>query len=109
VIETFVHNLLLTPAAGGGANGQLITMVPIVLMFVVFYFLLIRPQQKQQKQRLEMLKSLQKGDKVITNSGIYGTLTELNERTVRVKIAENVIVRMSRAGIAGKTQAEDDK
>jgi preprotein translocase subunit YajC len=109
VIESLAHNLLLTPAAGAGSGNNLLTRLPILIMFVVFYFLLIRPQQKQQKQRQAMLKALQKGDKVITNSGIYGTLTELNERTVRVKIAENVIVRMSRAGIAGKTTVEDEK
>lgn len=73
--------------------------LPIILLFVIFYFLLIRPQQQQQKKRKEMLSSLQKGDRVVSIGGIYGMVKELTEDTVILRVADNVNIKMARAGI----------
>lgn len=81
----------------GGLGGMLI---PLILMFGVFYFLLIRPQQKRQKEQRQMLSELQKGDKVITSGGIHGVISNLKENTVSIKVADNVKIEVSRANIA---------
>jgi len=73
--------------------------LPIILLFVIFYFLLIRPQQAQQKKRREMLASLQKGDRVVSVGGIYGMIKEIKDDTVVLRIADNVNIKMARAGI----------
>lgn len=73
--------------------------LPIILVFVIFYFLLIRPQQAQQKKRKEMLASLQKGDRVVSIGGIYGMIKEIKDDTVVLRIADNVNIKIARAGI----------
>ncbi|KLU58702.1 preprotein translocase subunit YajC [Peptococcaceae bacterium CEB3] len=82
----------------------------IVLYFVVFfgimYFLMIRPQQKQQKQRQAMLNSLRVRDKVITSGGIYGKITKIKEKSVMVQIADKLEVEVTRAGIASVENRE---
>ncbi|MEW9667241.1 preprotein translocase subunit YajC [Ammoniphilus sp. 3BR4] len=72
-------------AAGGGILGS---VLPLVLMFAIFYFLLIRPQQKKQKQRNAMLEALKKGDRVVTIGGLHGTIVEMKEDTIIVKVSE---------------------
>lgn len=73
--------------------------LPIILVFVIFYFLLIRPQQAQQKKRREMLASLKKGDRVVSIGGIYGMIKEIKDDTVVLRIADNVNIKIARAGI----------
>ena len=73
--------------------------LPIILVLVIFYFLLIRPQQAQQKKRKEMLASLQKGDRVVSIGGIYGMIKEIKDDTVVLRIADNVNIKIARAGI----------
>jgi len=87
------------------------TMLFPVLIFVVFYFMLIRPQQKKQKETQKMLESLRSGDKVVTTSGILGTVTNVKEKTVIVRIADNVKVELLRSAIQTVTQrtSEDDQ
>ena len=102
-----------TPTARGGPQSLFDAKnMPTLLMlggfFVIFYFLLIRPQRQQAKQRQELLSALKVGDKVITTGGIYGEITEIKEKSVRVKIAKDVILRMDRSGIQGKTTKSDD-
>jgi preprotein translocase subunit YajC len=88
-------------AGGGGFLGGLEGLLPIVLIFVVFYFLLIRPQQKRAKQHREMLSSIRRGDRVITGGGLYGTVTKVvSDAEVVVQIAEAVKVRVARGTIA---------
>jgi preprotein translocase subunit YajC len=98
-------------AAGGGAGtggifgsgglfGSIEGLLPLVLIFGVFYFLLIRPQQKRAKQHRDMLSSLRRGDRVITGGGIYGTVTKVvSDSEVVVQIAEAVKVRVARETI----------
>ena len=77
-------------------------------MILMMYFLIFRPQRQQMKARQDLLGSLKVGDKVITSGGIYGEITEIKEKSVRVKIAKDVVLRMDRSGIQGKTIKSDE-
>lgn len=83
---------------GGGFFGFL---PPMILVFVIFYFLVIRPQQKQAKKHQEFLNGLKVGDEVITNSGIFGKIEDVDERSVRLEIARDVRIRILKSQIAG--------
>ena len=93
-------------SAAAGAPNQTAVMianiVPLVFVFGVFYFLMIRPQQKTKKAHEEMLKALDKNDEVITNSGIYGTIVGIKEDTVMLRVAENVKIEIQKSAIASK-------
>lgn len=95
-------------AGSGGAAGGLLSLVPFVLIFVIFYFLLILPQQKKQKQLKVMLDALKKGDKVVTASGIWGTVTNLGKETVTLQIADNTKIKIQREHIARLRADEED-
>lgn len=88
--------------AGGTPEGPagLVSLLPFVLIFVVFYFLLILPQQRKQKQHKEMLTKLKKGDKIITSAGMWGAITRLEKDTVTVQIDDNTKVKIQRENIA---------
>lgn len=81
---------------------QFVSMAPIAVLFIVFYFLLIRPQQKKAKEQKEMISNLQKGDNIISSSGIFGRITSVNEDSVTVEIAENVRVKMVKDAVASR-------
>jgi preprotein translocase subunit YajC len=87
--------------AGGGTLANILNYAPIILIFVVFYFLLIRPQQKKAKEHQQYLTALKKGDRVITGGGIHGVIAGLTDTVVTLEIAENVRIKISRAAIAG--------
>ncbi len=89
-----------TGAEGGQASG-LVGMLPLVIMFAIFYFLLIRPQQKKAKQHKEMLGAIKKGDRVISSGGLHGTITGLTEDIVTMEIAPKIRVKVSRGSISG--------
>jgi preprotein translocase subunit YajC len=91
---------------GGGGSQGMASFLPLILMFVVFYFLLIWPQQKKAKAHRQVLSSLQKGDNVITSSGIYGTITGLTDTVVTLEIAEKVRIKVSRSAIAGVVRGQ---
>lgn len=82
------------------AQGILGLLMPFILVGVLFYFMLIRPQQKQQKERKAMLDALKKGDQIVTVGGIYGELVALKEDYVTVKVAEKTELKISRNGIS---------
>ncbi len=88
-----------TAAAGPMAN--IAQFVPLVLIFIVFYFLLIRPQQKKAKEHQVYLTNLKKGDKIITGGGIHGQIVGLTETVATLEIAENVRIKINRSAIAG--------
>lgn len=94
-------------AAPGGAGG-ILSLVPFLLIFIIFYFLLIRPQQQKQKQQRALLDALKKGDKVVTTSGIWGTITNLGKETVTLQIADNTKIKMQRDNIS-RLRGEDDE
>lgn len=89
-----------SPAAPDPTGQLLSTLVMFALIIVVFYFFIIRPQQKRQREHQKMLSELKRGDRVITTSGMYGTVADLDEKTVVLQIADNVRVRFEKAAIA---------
>ena len=90
---------VMAQGAGGG-SGFLIQIAPLVLIFAVFYFLLIRPQQKKMKDHRSMVAALSKGDKIVTAGGLMGTIAKIeDERIVSVEIAENIKVKVVRSTI----------
>lgn len=89
----------------GGQGGGIGAFLPLILMFAIFYFLLIRPQQKKAKQHKLLLSALKKGDRVVSSGGLHGVVTGLTDEVVTMEIAPKVRVKVSRgsiAGIAGK-------
>lgn len=86
--------------AGAQGGGGLTAFVPLILMFVIFYFLLIRPQQKRAKEHREMVGSLKKGDRIITSGGLHGRVTGLDDQTLTVEISDKVRVKISRGNVS---------
>ena len=85
---------------GIGGPGQMLSFLPLVLIFVIFYFLLIRPQQKKAKQHQAMLGKLKKNDEVMTSGGIYGRVMSLADNVVTLEVAPNVRIRVNRPQIS---------
>ncbi|MCK4926553.1 preprotein translocase subunit YajC [Candidatus Aerophobetes bacterium] len=81
-------------------------LVPLMLIFVIFYFLLILPQRKKQKQHKEMVKNLKKGDRVVTTGGVYGTVTRIKPDHVEVEVADKVKLRVQRGAISALRREE---
>ena len=88
-----------TAGDSGGGAGMLVQFMPFVLIFVVFYFLLIRPQQKRAREQRAMLDAIRRGDKVVTGGGILGTVEKVEDNEITVTIAENVKIRVLRGTI----------
>ena len=90
-----------SPADGGAASNPLLSLLPLVIIFALFYFLFIRPQQKQQKERETLLKELKEGDKVVMVSGVYATVAKVEEggEILRLQIAEGVNVKAARSAV----------
>jgi preprotein translocase subunit YajC len=104
-------NLAHAEAASGGGFTSLI---PLILIMVIFWVLLIRPQQKRMKEHAELIKELKKGDKVITGGGIYGRITNVKDGVAMVEIADGVIIKAKQDTIVGlqespKKQEKKDK
>ncbi len=85
----------------------LFNMVPILGMLVIFYFFMIRPQQKRSNEHKKMLETLDKGDMVITSGGVYGTVVSVGDKTVEIKIAENVKIKILRSAVSDKVNAQE--
>lgn len=92
------------PSGEGGAGSMLVSLAPILLIFVIFYLLLIRPQQKKQKEHQKLLSALKKGDKVVTNSGLFGVISSINDEKniVVIRVGEDVKLEFLKSSIAGK-------
>lgn len=107
-----MNTLLFLAAASSGQSGSegspLGFFLPIILIFAIMYFLIFRPQAKRQKQHRQMLDSLEKGDRVVTAGGIYGTVIAIKEKekTVMVKIADNTKIELARSSVAHKLADE---
>ncbi|ACF47117.1 MAG: preprotein translocase subunit YajC [Prosthecochloris sp.] len=100
--------LLFAPPAGGQTPNPFVQLVPLVLIFVVFYFFLIRPQQKKQKEREKVLDSLKRGDKIVTIGGMHGTVAGIDseKKTVLIQIADNQKVTFDRSAVASIEKQE---
>jgi preprotein translocase subunit YajC len=108
---------LLLGAPQGGAGGapasgmdQLVSFAPFILIIAIFYFLIIRPQNKKQKETQRMLSELKKGDKVVTVGGIHGTIASVKDSSLLIKIDDNVKVEINRNAVASVTSvAREEK
>lgn len=91
-----------TPPGGGAGGGQsaLTSMIPLVIMFGIFYFLLIRPQQKKAKEHKALLEALKKGDQVITAGGMHGKITAVEDTVVTIEVANNVNIKFNKGHVA---------
>ncbi|MBA7638360.1 Sec translocon accessory complex subunit YajC [subsurface metagenome] len=89
-----------------GVGGMFGTLMPLVLIFVIFYFLLILPQRRKQKQHREMVKNLKKGDKVVTTGGVFGTVTRVKPDYLEVEVAEKLRLRIQRSSISALRREE---
>ena len=98
--------MLITPAyaqaaAGGDANSMLMSLLPFALIFVIMYFLILRPQQKKVKDHAELVKNIRRGDTVVTSGGIIGKVTKVRDDTeIEVEIAENTRVRVIKGTVS---------
>jgi preprotein translocase subunit YajC len=108
-----VHAMAAPPGGGNGgasqgAGAMFQSFLPLILIFVIFYFLLIRPQSKKAKEHKELLENLKKGDKVMTNGGIYGLIEDIDENTVTLKVGikDDVKIKIGRGYIAGLRNKE---
>ena len=90
----------------GGQGGGFGAFIPLILMFAIFYFLLIRPQQKKAKEHRAMIASVKKGDRVVSSGGLHGMVTGLTDDVVTMEIAPKVRVKISRGSIAGLAKKE---
>lgn len=98
--------ILFLVAQQKGGN-PLLTFLPFILIFVIFYVLLVLPQQRKQKEHQKMISQLNKGDRVITSSGIYGTVAGVKDHVVSLVIADGVKVDIQKSHISGKVVAQD--
>lgn len=92
--------ILAQAAAPAQQSNLLVSMMPLVFIFVIFYFLLIRPQQKKAKDHEKLIQAVKTGDQVVTNAGIHGTVANVKEKTIIIKIADNVKVEFDRGAVA---------
>jgi len=97
----FATTVAYAADAAPAAPNQLMSFLPLILIFVVFYFLLIRPQQKKAKDHQDFLASMKKGDVVVSSGGLIGTITGLTETVVTLEVGDNVRVKVSRPYILG--------
>ncbi len=97
-------DFLITPAwaqaASGSPAGTLTTILPLVLIFVVFYFLLIRPQTKRAKEHREMVAKLAVGDEIVTNGGVLGRISEVNEHFITLQVSSGVAIQVQKFQVA---------
>lgn len=95
-------NFIIAMAGQPGQNsgsGMMSTIIMFGAMFLIFYFMIIRPQQKKAKERESMLNNLEKGDKIVTTGGIHGTVAGIEEKTILLQISDNVKVKVERSAI----------
>ena len=96
-MDFFISNAYAQDAA---AQGGLLSFLPLIVIFAVFYFMLIRPQKKRAKEHKQLVSQLAKGDEVITNGGLLGKITDVSDAFVTLELTENVKVKIQRQAIA---------
>ena len=101
--------LLAQAAAPPPGPSPLTNFIPIILIFVIMYFLLFRPQMKRQKEQARLVSMLKTGDRVVTASGIHGMISNVKDRTVIVKVADNVKIEMEKSAVTNVVKADTEK
>lgn len=99
VSQLFISNAYAEGGAAAPQDGGLMQFLPLVALLAVFYFLILRPQQKRVKEQKAMIEALQKGDEVATAGGILGKVTKVNEESAAIEIADNVVIQVQKAAI----------
>ena len=99
--------LAMAPPSGESQGNPLIQFMPLILIFVVFYFLLIAPARKKQKKHGEMVQSLKSGQKVITNGGIHGTVVGVTDTVIQLRIADQVKIEIAKSAVAALQSPEE--
>ena len=99
---SFIPNAYATGAATPASGFNIMQFLPMIVIFVLFWFLLIRPQQKKAKAHSQMLSELQKGDEVLTSGGILGKISKINEQFISLEIANNVNIAVQKSTITTK-------
>ncbi len=97
-----------SPSEGGEPN-PIASLLPFVLMFLVLYLLILRPQMRKQRNQQRMIDELEKNDEIVTSGGIHGTILNIKDDILVVKIADNVKIEVSRAAVSRVKNKEDDK
>lgn len=101
-IDVLAAPLAFAPPTDGGGGNPFMGLFPLVLIMFIFYFLIIRPQQRRQKEHQQMLRALSRGDRVLTNGGLYATVVDVKDDLVVVSISEGVKVEIAKHAVAGK-------
>ena len=102
--------LMAPPADGGSGGGSLVsTLIMFGLIFVIFYFMIIRPQQKRAKERDKMLGEVQKGDKIVTSGGLHATVAGIEDKTVLLDVGNNVKMKFEKTAVANVLKPNDEK
>jgi len=92
--------IAMAPSGNGGGGSFISTIIMFGAIFLIFYFMIIRPQQKRAKERDKMLKNIQKGDKVVTSGGLHGVIAGLDEKTVLLQVGDNIKLKYERSAIS---------
>ena len=106
------HWQLLSAAPPGGAGetaNPIMQFLPLIVIVLIFYFLIYRPQKKRQKAREELIKQVEKGDKVITSHGIHGTVAQVEETTVLLQVSDNTKIRIEKSALGNVTPKNGEK
>lgn len=103
--------LAMAPPAGegGGGGGMISTLIMFGAIFAIFYFMIIRPQQKRAKEREKLLSMLEKGDKVVTSGGMYGTIAGIEDKTVLIDFGSNVKIKFDRSAVTTILKDKEEK
>ncbi len=98
----------MAPQGGDGGGSLVSTLIMFGAIFLIFYFMIIRPQQKKAKERNKLLSNLEKGDKIITSGGVHGIIAGLDEKTVLVQVSDNLKMKIERSAITAVTAKKGD-
>jgi preprotein translocase subunit YajC len=104
-----VYAMAAPPPGGGGSGSPLMLLWPWLMIFVIFYLLVFRPQRQKQKELEKKISELEKGDKVVTSGGLLGIVAGLKEKSVAIKVADNVKVEVLRSSISHAEKAKTEK
>ncbi len=96
-MDFFISNAY---AQDAGSQSSLLSFLPLIVIFAVFYFMLIRPQMKRSKEHRQLVSQLSKGDEVITNGGLLGRITNVSDSFVTLELADNIIIKLQRQAVA---------
>ncbi|MHC1736842.1 MAG: preprotein translocase subunit YajC [Ignavibacteriaceae bacterium] len=97
----------MAPQGGDSGGGLMSTLIMFGAIFLIFYFMIIRPQQKRTKEREKLLGSIQKGDKVVTSGGLHGIVSSVEEKTVVLQVSDNTKLKFERSAIASVTSTKE--